>query len=102
MALKKEIRFPNGVKCEYHRIALISIDVNNQITVLVRSYLDEDGRQYEKDYESGLIQDPIFPYTQAEYKYIEDTNSDILKGDIVSSAYAWLKRQPEYQDSIDV
>lgn len=102
MALKKEIKFPNGITMNYHRIVLINVDVNQHVTILVRSYLDEDGRQYEKDYAEGLIREPNFPYTQAEYKHMEYDASDILKGDVVSSAYAWLKRQPEYQGSIDV
>lgn len=102
MALKKSITFANGVTCDYHRIALISVDVNEQITILVRSYINEEGRDYEREYAAGKITNPIFPYTQAEYKHTDYIGSDILKGDIVESAYNWLKTQPEYTGAEDV
>ena len=50
MAIKKEIQKPNGVVLNYHRIASVKIEVNQQCTILVESYLNEDGRNYEKAY----------------------------------------------------
>ena len=72
MAIKIQITEDNGVVTEYHRIALMSIDVNHQNTILVHSYLSADGRQVEKDYAAGLYQDVEvgmmrFPYVSAEY-----------------------------------
>ena len=50
MALKKTVTAKNGIVTEYHRIAMISVEVNQQNTILLYSYLSEDGRQIEKDY----------------------------------------------------
>lgn len=86
MALKKTIVMPNGLPLEYHRIALISLDINNQNTILVHSYLNEDARQYEKDYAAGLIEDPTFPYVDARY-YNPEYNGFMS----ISMAYDWLK-----------
>lgn len=98
MALQKSIKKPNGVVTSYHRIALVNIDVNQQITLLIYSYIDEQGRQYEKDYAAGLIEgEPVFPYVDAEYKSIDyDENMNI------KTAYAYLKTLPEFEGAEDV
>ena len=98
MALKKKIRMPNGLELEYHRIALLTIDVNNQITILRHSYLNEEGRQYEKDYAAGKIEgEPIFPYVDYEYMYLEYENMMNIE-----NAYEWLKTQPGFEGAEDV
>lgn len=98
MALKKSIRKENGVSVSYHRIAMIKIDLNQQITILVESYIDENGRNYEKSYAAGQIEgEPIFPYTDAEYINIEYSEDlDLMKGNVVQNAYEWLKTQPDF------
>ena len=98
MALKKKIQRPNGIEVEYHRIALVNIDVNNQITILRHSYLTEEARQYEKDYAAGIIKgDPVFPYVDTEYMHLDyEDGMDIVR------AYEWLKQQPEFEGSEDV
>ena len=80
------------------------MQVNQQITILVESYVDEPGRRYEKDYAQGLIRgEPNFPYTQSEYiSFDYDINSDFFAGNIVEKAYEWLKKQEEYMDSTDI
>lgn len=104
MALMKSIKTDNGVVVLYHRIALISIDVNQQLTILVRSYIDEDGRNYEKKYAVGEIEgEPSFPYTSSSYyNIIYNENDDLFKGNIITQAYEWLKKQPEYKNAIDI
>ena len=57
MAIKKQVTAANGIVTEYHRVALLTIDTNNQNTILVHSYLSEAGRQIEKDYAAGLYRD---------------------------------------------
>lgn len=96
MALKKKITIPNGLQLEYHRIALISLDINHQNSILVHSYLNEEARQYEKDYAAGLIEGtPSFPYVYAEYYNPKYSNVMSL-----SQAYDWLKTNiPEYKDA---
>ena len=98
MALKKKTIMSNGLELEYHRIALLSVDVNNSITVLVHSYLNESARNYEKDYAAGLIEgEPTFPYVDAEYISFEyEDGIDIKK------AYEKLKALPQYEGAEDV
>ena len=57
MALKKKVTAKNGIVTEYHRIAMISVEVNQQNTILLYSYLSEDSRQIEKDYAEGKYKD---------------------------------------------
>lgn len=102
MAIKKQITAPNGVVTEYHRIAMVKIDVNQQITILVQSYLSEAGRQVEKDYASGLYNDVDagamnWPYTDAVYLNCE------YDGDMsVRKAYEWLKTLAQFEGAEDV
>ena len=104
MALKKTIIMPNGLPLEYHRIAKFEIEPNQQITILRHSYLNEEARQYEKNYALGKIEgEPTFPYIAHEYIHInyidniEDTN-----GNIMQCAYALLKKhRPEFADAED-
>lgn len=76
---------------------MIKIDINQQNTILVHSYLSEDGRQIEKDYEAGKYRDleegmMNLPYVDAQYlntKY--DGNMTITK------AYEYLKSIPQFK-----
>lgn len=103
MALKKNIKLDNGVCVSYHRIAKINIELNQQMTILVISYIDINGRIYEKDYSNGKIDNPIFPYKDSKYMHIPyDENIDFLKGSIIQKAYEWLKSQPIFEGAEDV
>lgn len=98
MALAKKIKSQNSVELGYHRIAMISTEANQQVTILVRSYIDESGREYEKAYEHGEIQgEPSFQYNEGNYlsfDYDENMN--------VKNAYEWLKQRPEFEGAEDV
>jgi len=98
MALKKKIKQPNGVELEYHRIAMVTIETNQQTTVLVRSYVNAEGRKYELDYAEGKITgEPVFPYTSGAYRsfeYSEDMD--------ITNAYEWLKKQPDFEGAEDI
>ena len=102
MAIKKQVTADNGIVTEYHRIALLSIDVNNKNTILVHSYLNEVGRNIEKDYAAGKYNDleegfMNFPYVDANYISVEyDPNMTIEK------AYEYLKTLPKFEGSIDI
>lgn len=105
MALKKKIIMPNGLPLEYHKISLVSIEPNHQITILRHSYLNEEARQYEKDYAAGKIEgEPIFPYVDDEYIHMEyEGNIDELVGDSMKCAYKLLKKHcPQLEDAEDV
>lgn len=98
MALKKKIKKTNGIELEYHRIAMVKIETNQQITILRHSYLNEEARQYEKDYAAGLIEgEPTFPYVDYEYMHFEYEDGMNIK-----KAYDWLKSQPDFINSEDV
>ena len=102
MAIKKSITAPNGIVTEYHRIAMVKIDTNQQNTILVHSYLSESGRQVEKDYSAGLYADldeglMNWPYVDARYLDCE------YDGEMtISKAYEYLKTLPEFVGSVDV
>ena len=102
MAIKKQIESSNGVVTEYHRIALVSIDVNNQNTILIHSYLSEDGRKIEKEYSAALFSDLEecminFPYVDARY-----INTEYNENMTVKAAYEYLKTLPEFEGSEDI
>jgi hypothetical protein len=105
MALKKKITMENGLPLEYHKISLVTIEPNQQITILRHSYLNEEARQYEKDYAAGKIKgEPVFPYVDNEYIHVEYAgNIDMLNGDPMKCAYGLLKKhRPEFADAKDV
>lgn len=105
MALKKVITMSNGLPLEYHRIALVTIEPNQQITILRHSYLNEDARQYEKDYASGKIDgEPTFPYVDHEYIHMDYSESiEEMTGAAMECAYKLLKKnRPEFEDAEDV
>lgn len=102
MAIKKTVTAPNGIVTEYHRIAMVKIDVNQQNTLLVHSYLSEAGRQVEKDYAAGLYNDldegvMNWPYVDAQY-----LNCDYDGEMTITKAYEYLKTLPEFEGAIDV
>ncbi len=102
MAIKKPVTEHNGVVTEYHRIALLSIDVHNQNSILVHSYLSADGRQVEKDYAAGKYNNVEagmmnFPYVQATY--ISATYDESMT---ITKAYEYLKTLPKFAGAEDV
>lgn len=102
MAIKIKVTADNGIVTEYHRIALVRIDINNQNTILVHSYLGEAGRQVEKDYAAGLYDDleegfMRFPYVSPRYIHLP------YDGDMtITAAYNYIKTLPEYLGAEDV
>lgn len=102
MAIKKQITLSSGIKTEYHRIALLSIDVNQKNTILVHSYLNEDGRQIEKDYAAGKYNNldagmMNFPYVNTQY-IVADYNPTMT----ISAAYDYIKTLPEFDGAEDI
>lgn len=102
MAIKKKVKEDNGVVTEYHRITMIKIDINEQNTILVHSYLSDDGRQVEKDYTAGKCDDferGIIkrPYVNAQYLNCE------YDGEMtISKAYEWVKTLPQFVGAEDI
>ena len=104
MAIQISVKSDNGVVLSYHKISLINIEVNQQITILVHSYIDADGRQYDKDYEQGkIVGEPTFPYVGDEYIHIQwEDIGNLLVGNLMENVYEWLKTQPKFEGAIDV
>ena len=104
MAIKKDVKMKNGVILNYHRIALIDIDINQQITLLVESYVDEDGRDYMKAYKNGEIEgEPSFPYMEGTYFYLDyDESLCLFKSNIIEQAYELIKTYPQFQGAEDI
>lgn len=102
MAIKKIVTASNGIVTEYHRIAMVKIDINQQNSLLIYSYLSEAGRQIEKDYAAGLYDDidegmMNWPYVDAQYLTC-DYDGDMT----ISKAYEYLKTLPEFEGAIDI
>lgn len=102
MAIKIKVTADNGIVTEYHRIAMVKIDVNQQTTILVHSYLSEDARQIEKNYANGLYDNVEFgmmhfPYVDAQY-----ISFDYSPTMTVSGAYDYLKTLPAFEGAEDV
>ena len=105
MALLKKIIVKNGLPLEYHKVSLISIEPNQQITILRDSYLNAEARQYEKDYAAGLIEgEPVFPYVSSEYIHMDYAdNIAAMDGNTMESAYNLLKKHcPELADAENI
>lgn len=102
MAIKKTVTAANGIATEYHRIAMIKIDTNQQNTLLIHSYLSEAGRQIEKDYAAGMYDNleegmMTWPYVSAQYIHCEyDGEMTIVK------AYQYLKTLPQFEGAEDI
>lgn len=102
MAIKKQIVASNGITTEYHRIAMLKIDTNQQNTILIHSYLSEAGRQIEKDYAAGLYNDldegmMNWPYVDSQYISFE-YNGEMT----IPAAYEYLKSLPEFEGAEDI
>lgn len=98
MAIKKKKRSSNGVETEYHRVAMYKVENGQRVTLLVHSYLNEEGRQWEKDYASEKFtgEDLAWPYKEGVYHQADFDESMTLE-----KAYRYLKTLPEFEGSED-
>lgn len=102
MAIKIQVTTDNGIVTEYHRIALLSIDVNQQNSMLIHSYVNEAARQIEKDYAAGVYNDleegmVKFPYVDAQY-----INTNYNPDMTISEAYNFIKTLPQFEGAEDI
>lgn len=102
MAIKKQITADNGVVTEYHRIAMIKIDTNQQNTILVHSYISEAGRQIEKDYAEGKYKDIDVEFMKWPYVDVEYINCEYDGDMTISKSYEYLKSLPKYEGAEDI
>lgn len=107
MALKKTIIKKNGLPLGYHRISKVAIITNQMIDIVTSSYLNEEARRLEKNFEAGnvdITDDPIEPYVYTERVMLKyDGNIEELTGDTMKCAYGLLKKHRlEFSDAEDV
>ncbi len=91
MALRKEIRQPDGVTTNYHRILFLKATVNRQNSIAVLSYVDEEAREDEK---SNIIAQPYCASNTYETTYDETMN--------IVTAYEFLKTLSDFEGAIDI
>ena len=91
MALYKPIKQDDGVTTNYHRILYCQITTNQQNSIAVMSYVDDESRNNEKE------NDVSKPYSKAiTYETEYDETMTIEK------AYEYLKTLPEFKDAKDI
>ncbi len=89
MALIKNITQNDGVPTNYHRIFFIQQTVNEQTSIVVLSYINEECREKEHDATS-------MPYkVSSTYEVPYDETMT------VSKAYDYLKTLPEFEGAKD-
>ena len=89
MALRKAIRQMDGVTTNYHRIAFIQITTNQQNSIAVFSYVDEESRQ-----NSDIDHRPYCVSTTYETDYSPNMTVEL--------AYEYLKTLPEFEGATDI
>lgn len=89
MALLKTIKQPDGVTTTYHRILFVDSMINSHVSVVVLSYIDEEGRNNDS------------PDSRA-YKVSTTYELDYVKNMTVEKAYRYLKTLPEFEGATDV
>lgn len=104
MALLKKIKQKNGLELSYHRIALINVDVHNQVTVMVYSYIDQNARQLEKEIlESKEDRMAEIPYMLAQYYTFDYAkHPELYVGNVLEKTYGVLKSMEEYAGAEDI
>ena len=91
MALFKEIKQPDGVITEYHRILFLQTTVNQQNSIAVLSYVSSEVRDGEKKSNSNRL------YMRSK-TYETDYDPDMT----IEEAYELLKTLPEFKDAENV
>ena len=102
MALKKNITLQNGIAVTYHKISMIKIDINQEITLLVHSYISEEGLQIEKDYANGKYNNIDIESINWPYQYADYINIPYDETITVKKAYDYLKTLPEFEGAEDI
>lgn len=98
MAISKMKISPNGVVTNYHRVSMYKVENGQRTTILVHSYLNENGRQWEKDYEAEKFtgEDLVWPYKEGVYHQVDFDGTMTLE-----KAYKHLKTLPEFEGAED-
>ena len=109
MALIKEIEMENGVVLNYHRITSLNKITNQSNTIEVNSYISENQRNKEKEYQDLQKKENK---TQEEEIELEKGINVLIEADFISipyneemtieDAYDYLKTTDKYKKSKDI
>lgn len=104
MALLKKIKQKNGLELSYHRVALINVDVHNQVTMLIYSYADQNARMLEKEIlESKEDRMAEMPYMLPQYyNFAYTEHPELYTGNVLEKTYGILKGMDDYAGAEDV
>lgn len=91
MALYKPIRQEDGVTTNYHRVLFCQVTTNQQNSIAVLSYVDNEARKNEKN---GEISQPYRKSVTYETDYDESMT--------ITKAYEYLKTLTEFSGSEDI
>lgn len=91
MALYKPIRQEDGVTTNYHRVLFCQITTNQQNSIAVLSYVDNEARENEKN---GDIPQPYRKSVTYETDYDESMT--------INKAYEYLKTLTEFSGAEDI
>lgn len=91
MALYKPIRQEDGVTTNYHRVLFCQVTTNQQNSIAVLSYVDNEARENEKN---GDISQPYRKSVTYETDYDESMT--------ITKAYEYLKTLTEFSGSEDI
>lgn len=91
MALYKPIRQEDGVTTNYHRVLFCQVTTNQQNSIVVLSYVDNEARENEKN---GEISQPYRKSVTYETDYDELMT--------ITKAYEYLKTLTEFSGSEDI
>ena len=91
MALYKPIRQEDGVTTNYHRVLFCQVTTNQQNSIAVLSYVDNEARENEKN---GEISQPYRKSVTYETDYDESMT--------ITKAYEYLKTLTEFSGSEDI
>lgn len=91
MALYKPIRQEDGVVTNYHRVLYVHNTVNQQSSIAVVSYIDEQNRE-----------DELNSITPNPYKKAITYETDYDENMTPEKAYEFLKSLPVFEGATDV
>lgn len=112
MAIIKDIELDNGVVLSYHRVSSINKITNQSNIIEVNSYINEQQREKEKEYQA--LGKKIFSgenYTPEENEQYRKGMNVLVQADYIQlpynadmtieEAYDYLKTTDKYKDAID-
>ena len=97
MAINKQETLPNGLPLSYWRIVSLTCVVNQQSTIEVAGYVNQEQRDKEQQYDPETAEQPLDVIIETRFINLDyDPNMN------VSKAYEYLKTLPEFSGGEDV